>query len=120
MSIYEDIGGAPAVSAAVGDFYGRVLADPVLVGYFDGIDMDRLMSHQRSFITTALGGPEEYGGRSMGDAHAHLNVTKDAFDRVVGHLVATLQGLGVPDETIGEIGAKLAPLESEIVTAQAA
>jgi hemoglobin len=37
---------------------------------------------------------------------------------VVGHLVDTLTGLGVPEETIGQIGSVLMPLRADIVTAQ--
>lgn len=44
MTIYDSIGGAPAVAAAVDDFYVRVTGDPTLAGYFDGIDMAKLKS----------------------------------------------------------------------------
>ena len=119
-SIYDSIGGADAVSAAVDDFYVRVLADPTLSPYFEDTDLDRLKSHQRAFIAAAIGGPELYQGRSMKDAHARLRITPGAFDRVVEHLVATLDGLGVPAETIGAIGGALAPLKSEIAVPAAA
>jgi hemoglobin len=52
----------------------------------------------------------------MAVANAALGVTDAHFDAVVGHLVATLTGLGVPAETIGQIGGVLAPLRSDIVT----
>ena len=45
-----------------------------------------------------------------------LEITDDAFDAVVGHLVETLTSLGVPAETIGVIGEKLSPLRSDIVS----
>lgn len=114
MSIYDEIGGAAAVSAAVDDFYRRVLADPPLAPYFDGTDVKRLKTHQRAFIAAAIGGPEPYLGRNMAEAHARLAITPEDFDRVVAHLVDTLDGLGVPAETIGAIGGTLAPLKSQI------
>ena len=43
---YEAIGGGPAVRMVVDDFYQRVLADPELAHYFNGIDMTRLKRHQ--------------------------------------------------------------------------
>jgi len=67
----------------------------------------------------AIGGPEIYEGRDMAAAHAGLAITEADFDAVVGHLVDTLTGLGVPDETIGQIGGALAPLRGDIVTAPA-
>jgi hemoglobin len=115
MAIYDQIGGAPSFTAAVDDFYVRVLEDPDLRSYFDGIEMARLKAHQRAFLAAALGGPEQYEGRSMREAHAALAVTPEAFAKVVAHLVATLKKLGVDGDTIAAIGAKLAPLEDDIV-----
>lgn len=117
MSIYTDIGGRVAVDAAVSDFYQRVLADPSLLPYFDGVDIDHLKRHQRAFIGAALGGPVAYAGRDMATAHAGLEITSEAFDAVVQHLAATLTSLGVPDATIGEIAGALLPLKADIVTA---
>lgn len=117
MSIYDSIGGAPAVQAAVDDFYVRVLGDPQLAPYFVGVDIQKLKAHQRSFIAAAIGGSELYSGRDMAAAHADLKIKDEDFDAVVGHLVATLSGLGVPEETIGQIGGALSPLRGEIVTA---
>ena len=64
MSIYDSIGGEPAVRAAVDDFYAHLLADRQLAAFF-----------------------------------------------------GTLTALGVPENTIGQIGEALAPLRGAIVTA---
>jgi hemoglobin len=120
MSIYDEIGGSAAVSAAVDQFYERVIADPTLAPYFVGTDMMKLKKHQRAFIAAAVGGPEPYLGRNMAEAHARLAISASDFDRVVGHLVDTLAALGVPTPTIAAIGATLAPLKDEIVRGQAA
>jgi hemoglobin len=116
MSIYDTIGGAPAVHAAVDDFYARVLADPSLSPFFTNTDLGKLKAHQRSFIAAAIGGPEVFAGRDMATAHCGLGISDDHFDSVVAHLVATLAGLGVPDGVIGQIGAALSPLRADIVT----
>jgi hemoglobin len=118
LSIYDSIGGASAVRAAVDGFYARVLADPQLAPFFTGTDLNRLKAHQRAFIAAAIGGPEIFEGRDMAPAHAGLGISGADFDAVVGHLVDTLTGLGVPAETIGHIGGALAPLRSDIVTAR--
>lgn len=120
MTIYDSIGGAAAVRAAVDDFYDRVLADPELAPSFEGIDRQRLKAHQRSFIAAAIGGPEIFAGRDMASAHAGLGVTDAQFDTVVAHLVDTLNALGVAQDTIGQIGAALTPLRGSIVAAQGA
>ena len=116
MRVFDLIGGPPAVTAAVDDFYRRLIADPALTQYFDGVDMKRLKGHQRSFIAAAIGGPEPYLGRAMGETHAPLHVSPEHFDKVVDHLVETLTDLGVSGSIIEQIGSKLAPLKDEIVS----
>jgi hemoglobin len=116
MSIFDEIGGASAVRAAVDAFYDRVLADQQLAPFFEGVDVARLKGHQRSFIAAAIGGPASYLGRAMAEAHAHLGITAAAFAAVVGHLIGALTELGVPASTISAIVQAIAPLEVEVVT----
>lgn len=114
-SIYEQIGGAPAIEAVVDLFYEKVWNDPLLADYFEGVDRDRLKDHQREFVTAALGGPQNYDGRKMGEAHTGLGITDAAFYQVVAHLAATLTELGVDKDTIGQIAITLAPYRNDIV-----
>ena len=53
----------------------------------------------------------------MGEAHARLSITGDAFDRVATHLVAILRENGVDEDTVGQIADSLGPLRPQIVTA---
>jgi len=120
VNIYDSIGGAAAVRAAVDDFYARVLADRRLAPFFARTDMERLKAHQRAFIAAAVGGPEVFAGRDMTSAHAGLGIGDGDFDAVVTHLADTLTALGVPEDTIGQIGGALAPLRDDIVTTRRA
>ena len=114
-TIYEMIGGAAAVTAAVDAFYGRVLADPLLKGFFANTDMKLQKERQMQFLTAALGGPALYKGPDMKKAHAHLAIEQKHFDAVAGHLVATLKSLGVAEALINQIVAAVAPLAQQIV-----
>ena len=115
MTIFDSIGGTPAVNTAVKKLYERVLSDAKLAHFFAGVDMDKLESHQRAFMAAAIGGPEVYSGRDMAAAHADLNLTRGDFDAVVTHLAATLNELGAPAKVIADIGNALSPLRSKIV-----
>jgi hemoglobin len=120
IDVFQRLGGAeqgPANVAAVVDrFYELVVHDPALLHYFDGVNLRRLKMHQRQFLTAALGGPEPYEGRGLREAHARLGITDEHFSRVVSHLVHALGEFDVDADVIEEIGGKLAPLRSEIVT----
>ena len=115
-SLYERVGGEEAVKPAVALFYQRVLDDPELSGFFDGVDMSRLRAHQRAFVTAALGGPELFVGRPLDAAHHGLHIDDAAFDGVVDHLVCALRDLGVSDDIAAEVATELEPLRSQIVT----
>ena len=95
-SLFDRIGGAPAVTAAAELFYRKVLADPTLSSYFDDVDLDRQVAKQAAFLTMALGGPAAYTGRDLRTAHAPLpGLTDRHVDLVIGYLAQTLSELGV-------------------------
>jgi hemoglobin len=108
------LGGADPFQVAVESFYRRVLRDARLRPYFEGIDVGRLKRHQHAFLAMAIGGVHGYLGRTMAAAHARMDITDEAFDRVMEHLVATLEDLGMDRETIRDIGSSLLPLRHDI------
>ncbi len=106
MALFDELGGAAAVDAAVDIFYGKVLADERLAGFFTKTDMEAQRAKQRAFLTVALGGPNKYTGRGMRAAHARAveqGLTDVHFDAVAGHLAATLRELRVAEEKIDEV-----------------
>ena len=129
-----DLAGTEEVVAVVAArLYDRILGpvggspdldgDIRLIGYFRDargvlVDRDRLERHMTHFLTAALGGAGRYTGRGMAAAHAGLCITDEAFDRVVGHVVAVLESLQVPAEWIAEVGAAIAPLREPVVTSR--
>jgi len=117
MGVFETIGGAPVVRAAVDELYVRLRDDPALAEHFVDLDMARLKAHQRAFLAAALGGPEVYSGSDMALAHRGVRITDHDFDTLVAHLVDTLAGLGAPTAVLARIGARLAALRGDVVTA---
>lgn len=107
-TLFERIGGEAAVSAAVETFYRKVLDDYRINRFFDGKDMETQIAKQKAFFTMAFGGPNNYTGKDMRDAHAHLvkmGLNDSHFDAVMEHLGATMKELNVPDELIAEAAA---------------
>jgi len=68
MSVYDSIGGAAAVDAAVDIFYRKVLADDRISEFFDTVDMEEQHTKQKAFLTMAFGGPNSYTGKDMREA----------------------------------------------------
>lgn len=114
-SLYERLGGAPAIEAVVSAFYDRVLADESLARFFKAKRMPYLKQKQVEFFTQALGGGDVYTGLSMKDAHARMAITPDQFGRVAHHLQATLESVGVGKDLIDEVMTAVGGLQGEIV-----
>ena len=103
MSLYEKLGGAGAIDAAVDIFYRKVLTDDRISHFFDTVDMDSQHVIQKAFLTMAFGGPNNYTGQDMRNAHKHMKLTEEHFNAVAENLVATLKELNVGEDDINEV-----------------
>lgn len=106
--LYEKLGGAQAVDAAVDIFYRKVLADDRVNGFFDDTDMERQAAKQKAFLTMAFGGPHNYTGRDMREGHKHLvarGLNDTHVDVIIELLGESLRELNVPEPLIAEVAA---------------
>lgn len=61
----------------------------------------------------ATGGPNNYHGKDMKEAHKGRGIGGKEFDLVAGHVVSTMKELGVSEALIGEVAALLMPLKPD-------
>ena len=114
-SLYDRLGGQPAIVAVVDDFVGNVAADTRINGMFAGTDIPRLKRLLVEQICAGTGGPCRYTGRDMKTAHRGMKVTDAHFNALVEDLVKTLDKFKVPAKEKGELLAILGPMRSDIV-----
>jgi len=114
-SLYERLGGKPAITAVVDDFVGRVAADNRINGKFANANIPRLKVLLVEQICQASGGPCTYTGRDMKTAHAGMGIKPEEFDALVGDLVATLNKFKVPEREKNELLGALGPMKKDIV-----
>jgi len=118
MSLYDRLGGEPAFQAAVDSFYRKMLSDPRVADFFDGVDMDAQIAKQRAFLVYVTGGPARYTGRDMRVAHAPLvarGLADVHVDVVVEHLGATLLELGATPSDVAEVAALAESVRGEVL-----
>jgi hemoglobin len=105
--------------AAVARFYEKVLADPRTRPFFEGLPMALQTQKQVAFMTWAFGGPAEYKGRDLREAHAKLVEQKGLgdvhFDAVVQLLEETLRELGVAEELVTEARSIVADTRARVL-----
>lgn len=117
-SLFERLGGATAVNAAVDIFYRKVLSDDRVNYFFDNVDMEKQISKQKGFLTMVFGGPNNYSGKNMREGHQHLvkNGLNDSHvDAIIELLGATLTELGVSDADIQEVAAIANSVRSDVL-----
>ncbi len=114
-TLYERLGGKPAVEAVVDEFLGRVAGDERINAGFAGAHIPRLRTRLIEFFCAGTGGGCTYSGRDMKTAHSGMGVTPAQFDALAGHLVAALDKLKVPEKEKGELLAIIGPMKKDIV-----
>ena len=119
-SLYDRLGGQPAIVAVVDDFVGNVAADKRVNRFFRKTNIPHLKEMLVAQICQATGGPCQYTGKSMKEVHKGMNITDAQFNAVVEDLQKTLIKFKVPEKEQADLIALLAPMRADIVTAKPA
>lgn len=108
-SLYDRLGGLMPISVVVSDFLDAVVPDPMLNAN-PAIDAARkrvpkpyLKYQVTAQVCQVTGGPCQYQGRNMKDAHAHLNITEAEWDQMVALFKGVLNKHKVPDQEAQEL-----------------
>lgn len=120
-SLYDRLGGKPAITAVVDEFVARVAADQRINGFFAAAASDpmRLAAFKGKLvdqICAASGGPCTYTGKDMKTAHAGMGITGEHFNALVEDLVGALEKFKVGHHEQEQLLAALGPMTSAIVT----
>lgn len=114
-SLFNKYGGFATVGNIVHSFYEKILDSDSLLHYFKGIDMERLIRHQTDFLCLIMGGPVNYSGRDLRQAHRKLNITEEDFELAADLLEETLEEADVTDEDIETIMKVIRSTKPDIV-----
>ncbi|MGH8173242.1 MAG: group I truncated hemoglobin [Rhodanobacteraceae bacterium] len=113
--LYRALGGeagiASVVDAALVEIHNDLRIN-LLFEKTDLADLRRLVIEQ---LCAATGGPCEYTGRSMEEAHSGLNLTDADFDAFVDDLVRAMNAKNVPADLQKELLGLLGPMRPEVV-----
>ncbi|WP_241158402.1 globin [Cohnella candidum] len=100
ISLYEAIGGAPAVRDLVEKFYPKVQADPLLSPLFPD-DIHPVMEKQYLFLTQFFGGPslysDEFGHPMMRARHLPFPVTRSRAEAWLSCMARALSETAIPE-----------------------
>jgi len=123
-SLYERLGGQPAVEAVASGLVDRILADKRVNTWFAHAasspeNTKKYKATLTAFICKSVGGPCNYTGQDMVAAHKGRGVTSEAFNAVAENLSAQLDQLKVPAKEKSEVMTLVGSLKPSIVQAPA-
>ncbi len=119
-NLYDRLGGIDAISLVVDKFLANVVADDVINARFaptvaDPFRTRLLRNNLIDQICAGTGGPCQYKGKTMLEAHAGMKITDVEFNALVGDLVAALDFYNVPKTEQDDLLAVLGPMQPDIV-----
>jgi hemoglobin len=97
-SLYERMGGEPALRAVIDDYVDRAVSD-IMIGFmFRNADAARIKELEFQHASAFLGGPHAYEGRSLKSAHARHRIMGGQFARRLQLLRQVFAAHSVPEE----------------------
>lgn len=101
MKIYDKIGEKP-IKRAIEEFYKRAFIDPMICHFFIGFDILEITEKQQAFAIAMLGGPKNYHGRPLKDAHLPFTIKRPHFGRRQVLMRQVLEDQAIAEDIINE------------------
>ncbi len=123
-SLFDRLGGLPAISVVVSDFIDALVPDATLnqnkaiAEARARVPAPYLKFQVTAMVCQATGGPCQYPGRNMKDSHAHLHITEAEWDRMAAIFQQILDRYAVPAVEQQELFAIVGSTKADIVEAK--
>ena len=119
-SLHERLGGADGITALVDDIVSAHMRNPAIKARFlpyaeTPEHLAEVKRHLCHFLGAGCGGPEQYTGRSMPDAHRGMNISETEYMAALDDIVDTLTAHGIDERTRNDILAIAYSLKGEIM-----
>jgi hemoglobin len=114
-ALYRSLGGTDGIAKVVDAALGEIHNDLRINFFFEKTDMADLRRLLIEQICAGTGGPCEYTGRSMEEAHSGLNITDADFNAFVEDLVRAMDSEKVPKDLQKQLLGVLGPMRPQVV-----
>lgn len=119
-TLYERLGGESGIAALVEDIVEAHMQNPTIQARYlptrdDPEHFEELKGHLRDFLSAGSGGPAEYRGRNMLEAHRGMNIGEAEYMAVLDDIQSVLERHGVDPQTRQEMLGITYSLKDEIM-----
>jgi len=122
-TLYDRLGGVYSIATVVDDFIYRVMHNPVLNANPAVDEAHHRVSaagfkyYVTEMVCWAMGGPQKYTGRAMGESHKHLKITEGEWAAFCKDFDDTMAKFNVPEAERNELFAIAESTKGDIVCA---
>ncbi|HEY3802657.1 MAG TPA: group 1 truncated hemoglobin [Kofleriaceae bacterium] len=114
-SLFERLGGQPAINAVVHEFVVTTKADPRISQFFLNTDPVKLEQSMDDHVCSITGGGCAYRGKSMRDAHTTMKINDADFAAFMDDLRQVLVKLEVPEREGREVLTAFDGMKGDVV-----
>ncbi len=114
-TLYERLGGKPALQAVVGELWNNVAADARINQYFKNTKPEAFGGLMVEFLCQGSGGPCQYKGKDMVAAHTGMKLSDADFNALAENTVKALNKFNVPKKEQDEVMNMLGGMRGAIV-----
>jgi hemoglobin len=121
QSLYERLGGVNAIAMVVDRFSDEIVKNPKLnvnpqlkewngSGQLPGLKFMRTL-----WLCQTAGGPFDYTGKDLSEAHKDLHITPEEFDEVGAEIASALDHFDVPEREKQEVLAAIVAQKADVI-----
>lgn len=114
-SLFERLGGQPAINAVVHEFVLVTKADARINQYFQNTDPVKLEQMMDEHVCSITGGGCKYTGKSMLVSHTGMKLKDEDFAAFMEDLQQVLTKLNVPKREADEVIGAFAGMKADVV-----
>lgn len=119
-SLFERLGGSAGIATLVDDIVSAHMENPVIRArfrpYLETPDkLETTKKHLCAFLEAGSGGPAQYEGRSMPDAHRGMNISEAEYMAAIDDILGALRKNDADEQTQKDVLAVAYSLKDEIL-----
>ena len=121
-TLYERLGGVNAIAMVVDRFSDEIVknaklnVNPALKEWNHANELAGLKFMRTLWLCQAAGGPFQYTGKDMAEAHKNLHIKSEEFDEVGVEIGRALDHFKVPEREKQEVLAAIVSRKTEVVS----
>jgi hemoglobin len=117
-SLYERLGGYDGIATFVNNLLPRLQTDSQLGRFYqnrgeDGVAREKQLTID--FFCSSTGGPVNYNGRNMKQAHKGMKLSQNDWSIFLQLIDATIEALQIPRQESDEVVSLMSGLKEDIV-----